>query len=274
VAGKGKSGKGLKIYISVDIEGITGSAHWDEAAKLHSDYPEFAERMTQEAVAACEGAIAAGATDILMKDAHGSGRNIKQEALPECVTLIRGWSGHPYAMVQELDASFDAVAMIGYHGPASDPANPLSHTYSGKWNHITLNGKLCPEYWLYAHCAALEGVPVVFVSGDSGLCSFAKEQDPLIGTNVTNIGHGDSVIAVAPRKARAAIKAGMQRALEADLGAHILPSSDHYELKLRFQHHGIAFKNQFYPRARLEGSQTVVVESEKLTDIASVFQFF
>ena len=89
---KGKSGNGLKVYISVDIEGVTGSAHWDEAAKLHSDYPQFAERMTQEAVAACEGAIAAGATEIWMKDAHGSGRNIKQEALPDCVTLIRGWS--------------------------------------------------------------------------------------------------------------------------------------------------------------------------------------
>ena len=92
---------------------------------------------------------------------------------PRCmseVTLVRGWSGHPYAMVQEIDQSFDAVAMIGYHGPASDPQNPLSHTYSGSWNHITLNGSLCPEYWLYAHCAALEGVPVVFVSGDAGIC--------------------------------------------------------------------------------------------------------
>eukprot|EP01050_Picozoa_sp_SAG11_P014341 SAG11_NODE_1755_length_4311_cov_3.289411_4_plen_186_part_00 len=46
----------------------------------------------------------------------GSGRNIRQEALPPCVTLIRGWSGHPYAMVQEIDSSFDACAMIGYHG--------------------------------------------------------------------------------------------------------------------------------------------------------------
>ena len=105
-----------------------------------------------------------------MKDAHGSGRNIRQEELPPEVTLVRGWSGHPYAMVQEIDPTFDAVAMIGYHGPASDPQNPLSHTYSGSWNHITLNGSLCPEYWLYAHCAALEGVPVVFVSGDAGIC--------------------------------------------------------------------------------------------------------
>ena len=51
--GDGK--KGLKVYISVDIEGVAGAAHWDEAAKAHSDYGQFAERMTAEAVAACEG---------------------------------------------------------------------------------------------------------------------------------------------------------------------------------------------------------------------------
>ena len=66
------AGKGLKVYISVDIEGVVGIAHWDEAAKLHSDYPQFAQRMTAEAVAACEGALAAGATDIIVRDAHGA----------------------------------------------------------------------------------------------------------------------------------------------------------------------------------------------------------
>jgi D-amino peptidase len=148
-----------RVFISVDIEGVTGQTHGDEANKSHRDYAEFAQRMTAECVAACEGAIKAGATEIWVKDAHGSGRNILQEQLPPECTLVRGWSGHPYAMVQELDDTFDAVLMVGYHGPASDPQNPLSHTYSGKWNHITLNDQLCPEYWLYAHCAALEGVP-------------------------------------------------------------------------------------------------------------------
>ena len=71
----------------------------DEAAKLHSDYPQFAQRMTAEAVAACEGALAAGATEIVVRDAHGSGRNILQEQLPREAKLIRGWSGHPYANI-------------------------------------------------------------------------------------------------------------------------------------------------------------------------------
>ena len=126
---------------------------------------------------------------------------------------------------------------------------------------------------------------------------FAREKNPLIGTNVTNTGKGDSVIAVSPAVARDRIRAGMRQALEGDLSAHPLPSAAEYELRLRFEHHGDAYKCvarapcraspcplsvcpclpcrcQFYPRARLEGSQTVVVESDTFTDIASVFQFF
>ena len=103
----------MKVYISVDIEGCAGITHWDEARKTHADYPEFREQMTREAVAAIDGARAAGATEILVKDAHSSGRNLITAMLPEDVRLIRSWAGHPLCMVQELDESFDAVLMIG-----------------------------------------------------------------------------------------------------------------------------------------------------------------
>ena len=66
----------MKVYISVDIEGCAGITHWDEAEKNHADWQEFREQMTREAVAAIEGAQIAGATEILVKDAHSSGRNI------------------------------------------------------------------------------------------------------------------------------------------------------------------------------------------------------
>ena len=105
----------MNVYISADIEGTAGITHWDEADRNNPAYPEFREAMTREVVAACEGAIAAGATDILIKDAHDSGRNIHVSQLPECARIVRGWSGHPYSMVQELDESFDALVLIGYH---------------------------------------------------------------------------------------------------------------------------------------------------------------
>jgi D-amino peptidase len=88
-------GTSMKVYISVDIEGVAGSTHWDETEKSHRDYPEFREQMTREAVAAIEGAEAAGATDIWVKDAHETGRNLIISMLPANVRLIRFMGGTP-----------------------------------------------------------------------------------------------------------------------------------------------------------------------------------
>ena len=121
----------MKIYISADMEGITGVTHWNEVEhNKPSQYTQFQERMTKEVLAACNGANDAGATEIWVKDAHYSGRNILSEYLPKNVKLIRGWSGHPYSMVQELDSSFDALMMVGYHSMAGQGGNPLAHTMS------------------------------------------------------------------------------------------------------------------------------------------------
>ena len=105
----------MKVYISADIEGVCGSTHWDEADNNKKDYTEFQKQMTAEVAAACKGAMAAGAKEIVVQDAHGTGRNITAKDLPDSVKLIRGWSGSPYAMVQELDNTFDALMFIGYH---------------------------------------------------------------------------------------------------------------------------------------------------------------
>ena len=263
----------MKVYISVDIEGAAGITHWDEAAKPHRDYAEFRERMTAEAVAACEGALAAGAKEIWVKDAHGSGRNILGERLPAEARLIRGWSGHPYDMLQELDKSFDAVALVGWHGPASHPNNPLSHTLTGFYGKMTLNGEPCSEYLLHAHIAALTGTPVVFLSGDNGICELARATNPEIHTVETNIGHGESVISIQPALARDRIRETLKAALKSDLSAHAQPGAAHYELRMRFKHHGKAYKNSFYPGARLADPETVAFDCADLLDIMRILNF-
>jgi D-aminopeptidase len=81
----------MKAYISADIEGITGTTHWDEATKSKPDFREFQEQMTAKVAAAYEGALRAGATEILVKDAHASARNILAAKLPREARLVRGW---------------------------------------------------------------------------------------------------------------------------------------------------------------------------------------
>ena len=120
----------MKVYISADIEGITGTTHWDETDKAKADYTEFRQQMTAEVAAACEGALKAGVNEIWVKDAHDSARNIIAAQLPPETRLNRGWSGHPYFMMDRLDSTFQAVVMIGYHSRAGSGASPLAHV---KW---------------------------------------------------------------------------------------------------------------------------------------------
>ena len=263
----------MKVYISVDIEGSAGITHWNEARKDSPEYTEFRERMTGEAVAACEGAIAAGATEIWVKDAHGTGRNIFAEQLPKEARLIRGWSGHPYGMLQELDDTFDAVALVGWHGPASHPNNPLSHTLRGIFARMTLNDVLCSEYLLHAHVAALTNTPIVLLSGDVGICEMAMATNSAIHTVETNTGHGASVIGIQPELARSKIRDNIELALRSELSEHVQPRSDHYKFELRFNHHSLAYQHSFYPGVSQIDSETLLFEHKDYFEIARFLCF-
>lgn len=263
----------MKIYISADIEGIAGITHWNEATKSHSDYPEFRELMSREVVAACEGAIAAGASEILIKDAHGSGRNIIGDSLPECASLIRGWSGHPLGMVQELDETFAALVMIGYHSKAGAADNPLAHTLTGDVSHIEINGRTASEFLLHACAAALFRVPVVFVSGDEGLCEEINHINPAVATLGVSRGVGESTISLAPRESRQRIKTGVEGALRADSAACHLTLPSRFEVEIRYVKPTSAYGGAFYPGAMQVGPHTIRFETDDYFEVLRLLIF-
>jgi len=263
----------MKVFISVDIEGIAGISHWDEALKSGPDYAPFRDLMTGEAIAACNGAKTAGATEIYLRDAHETARNLDITRIPAGVTLVRGWSGHPYKMVQELDETFDAVVMVGWHGPAGDGGNPLSHTMTGHYAHITLNGAPLSEFGINARIAATHGVPVVFLSGDAAICAEAVATNPAMETVETKVGHGASVVSLTPADACARIEAGVATALGRLKADHALPQADRYVMELRFSHHEMAFRRAFYPGATLIAPDTIRIEADAIFDIARALLF-
>ena len=172
----------MKIFISADIEGVNNILSWDETGIDSSEYNYFRKQMTDEVRAACLGAKQAGATDILVKDAHDWARNLILSDLPEFVKLHRGWEGCPCSMMAGLDQSFDAVIFIGYHSPAGSDGNPLAHTMNLKNSHVLINGKLASEFYINALYAAYLKVPVVFLSGDKELTRMVKEVNQNIYT--------------------------------------------------------------------------------------------
>lgn len=264
----------MKIYISADIEGTTGIANWDETEKTKGDYQKFAEQMTREVNAACEGALEAGAKEIWIKDAHDSGRNIDASKLPEEINLIRGWSGHPFSMVQELDETFDALLFTGYHSPGGSNSNPLSHTMSTSTvNYIKLNGELLSEFRLHSYIAAMLGVPVVFLSGDKGLCDEAKALNSNIKVVAVNKGVGGSTISISPNLSIKLIKQEVKNALMGDLEKCKIKLPEKFELELTFNQHTKAYRASFYPGMKLVSPKQTLMQTTDYYDVLRAILF-
>jgi D-amino peptidase len=263
----------MKIYISADIEGTAGITNWDEAEKNHPDYPEHREKMTREVLAACDGAMRAGARDILIKDAHDSGRNILQADLPECARLVRGWSGHPFSMVQELDKSFDAALFVGCHSKAGDETNPLAHTLTLRVMRMRINGTPVSEFVLHAYAAALVGVPVVFVSGDRQLCADIEGYGRSIVTVATSEGKGPSTISLAPKESCARIAEGVEKALKGNLKRSQLKLPKKFSLEVEYSNPVNAYKASWYPGCRHLGNRTVRFETRDYFEVLRALQF-
>lgn len=263
----------MKVYISADIEGVTGITNWDEAEKNHPDYPEFRQRMTDEVVAACDGAIAAGATEILIKDAHDSGRNILADRLPDCARLVRSWSGHPLAMVQELDDSFDAVLLVGYHSKAGSESNPLAHTITLKVARVAINGTVASEAMIHSWAAALHGVPVVFLSGDKGICEEMRGFNPGIATVAVSEAFGPSTVSLAPSRAQRLIREGVTAALTGDRRACRVALPERFVLDVAYANPVQAYKSSWYPGARHVGDRTVRLETDSYFEVLRALRF-
>ena len=259
----------MKLYISCDIEGTSGIAHWDETDYDRGGrwYDYFREAMSREVAAAVQGAMDGGATDILVKDAHDSARNVIPTLLPAGIRIHRGWSRDPLCMVAGLDGSFDAAAFTGYHGPAHADGNPLAHTMVTRADEVLLNGARCSEFMLNAYAAAMLGVPVAFVSGDAQLCSIARELIPAITAVPVSEGVGDASISMHPADAQAAIREGMKRAIGGDVSGCALELPATFKMIVKYKEHKYAQLNGFYPGARRADEKTIEFESDRYYEI-------
>lgn len=263
----------MKIYISADIEGVAGIANWDETSRTKSDYPFFKTEMINEVRAACEGANLAGAKEIWIKDAHASGRNLELDQLPLNTRLIRVFNGHPFGMMQELDDTFDAVVMIGYHSYADSDHNPLAHTLSGALAYLKINGQYASEFLVNTYTASSVDVPVVFVSGDIGLCEHIKQINSRIITVGLNQGRGKSVISIHPQVAFTQIKEGVQQALQGDYAQWQTPLPQSFEVELSFNEHIKSYRAAFYPGMKRVSTRNLRFETDDYFEVLRMLSF-
>jgi D-amino peptidase len=156
----------LKVYISADMEGVSGGVSLMQFSSEGPEWERFRRIMTGEVNAAAEAAFEAGAAEVVVSDSHGTGHNLVVEDLHPDVQLIRSWPRR-LIMMEGIDESFDAAIFIGYHASEGTPQAIAAHTMSGgQIFDLRINGVSVPEGGFNAAIAGHFGVPVVVVSGD------------------------------------------------------------------------------------------------------------
>jgi D-amino peptidase len=166
--------KGLKVYISVDMEGISGVVASEQTNSESREFAAARKWMAEDVNAVIAGLLAAGASEIVVNDSHGGMRNILPDDLRAEAALISG-SPKPLAMMAGIDGTFDACVFVGYHSQAGSAPAILDHTISSATIYeIKVNGAAMPELGLNAAIAGTYGVPVILLSGDAETCRQAR----------------------------------------------------------------------------------------------------
>jgi D-amino peptidase len=186
----------LKVYISVDMEGICGVVSSEQTTPGTPEYAAARKWMADDVNAAVEGAFRGGASEVVVNDSHGSMRNIDPADLNPKAILISG-SPKPLSMMQGIDESYNAVLFVGYHAAAGTQDAVLDHTISGSVvRSVKVNGTELPELGLNAAIAGAYNVPVVFVSGDVAVCRQAKT---ILGSEIVTAPVKDAIGRTAAR---------------------------------------------------------------------------
>lgn len=263
----------MKLYISADIEGVCGLTSWTETELNNSENASFIIQWVKEINKVIEPAIEHGYDEIYLKDAHDTGRNLLPEYFSDKVKLIRGWSEHPYGMVEGIDSSFNAAVFIGYHSKAASNTSPIAHTsYPKLVRSLKINNELASEFLINYYTCLYEKVPVILVTGDLGICKDIKNIDKDIFTVATKEGFSGATINYNPKLVLNEIETIANKAFSKEAKLKSLPQI--FEVELTFTKHTYAYKASFYKDVvALDDGFTVKYRAKDYFDILRFLSF-
>jgi D-amino peptidase len=264
----------LKVFISSDMEGVAGVVTGDQLGPSGFEYDRFRGFMTAEVLAAIQGARDAGATTIVIADAHGNGENLLLERLPDDVTLVRSWP-RPLGMMQGIDSTFDAAVFLGYHAATTNPEGVRAHTLSSATlTSVALNGTAVPEAGISAAIAGHFGVPVVAISGDNVAVAEAQALIGKIeGAVVKQAISFHSAQTMTPAAAQALIrervKAGVARRKE--IRPYVLKKP--IMLEVTFKHYRPAEILSYLPIVERSSAHAVRFSGKDIVEVSRFLEF-
>jgi D-amino peptidase len=264
----------VKIYISADMEGVTGLVDSHDVQPGGRDYERGRVMMTQDVNAAIRGALARGAAQVTVNDAHGPMRNLLPDLLHPGAALIRG-RPKPMGMLEGLSGDFDAAVCIGYHARAG-ALGVLSHSFMGhEIEDMWLDDRPAGEIGLVHATAAALGAPVIALSGDDAACAEMTDWDPAVATVAVKRARDRFAAELRPvTEARDAIEQAVADAVEQASGDAVEQASgdavrggrgpaagrpDLRTLAVRWQSASVASQLAAIPGVSLRDSRTAVV---------------
>ena len=261
----GTARQGKKVYISVDMEGISGVNGDDQTAAGAAEYGRARKLMAEDANAAIRGAFEGGATDVLVNDSHGGQRNLLPEDLDPRARLI-SHSFKRHGMMEGLDETFDAVIFVGYHAKADSPRGVFAHTGSGVVKDLVVNGKSVGEGGMNARLAQWFGVPVVMVTGDDVAVEQQKETVPNVRGVVVKRAINTRAVELRPlAEARREIQTAARESVAASTKAPpVRPMS--YTVRMQFRNVNIPEVATAFAEIRLVAPDTVEFTRPSMPD--------
>lgn len=226
----------MKVFVSADMEGISSVAGLPDVTPGSPDHRVACHWMTQDVNAAIEGAMLAGAQQILVNDGHWDSRNIVPDELNSQAELIRGYV-KPLGMMDGIERGWDAAFFIGYHVRFGVFDGVMGHTLSGDcFRDVRLNGRSVSEAELNAAVAGHFGVPVVLISGDRALQRETVSVLPAARYVVVKTGlQRETAVLVHPSVAQREIREAARASLESLPGAEPFHVGPPCEVEVEFQ---------------------------------------
>jgi D-amino peptidase len=264
----------IKVYISVDMEGVAGVVTADQLLPTGFEYERFRTFMTAEALAAIQGARDAGATEFVVSDSHGNQENLLIEQFPPDATIIRS-SPRPLGMMEGIDSSFAAAVFIGYHASTTSPAGVRAHTFSSaSLTAVQLNGTYMPEAGVNAAIAGQYGVPVVAISGDNVAVAEAQRIiGPIEGAVVKRAISFHSAATMIPQSAQALIREKVKTGVMRRAELHPYVAKPPIRLALTFKNYRPPELLSYLPIVQRTSSHTVEFVGKDMNEVSRFIEF-
>jgi D-amino peptidase len=262
----------MNVLISADMEGTCGVSSWVQVTPPEYgtgepvstvEYERARLRLTREVNAAVEGALAGGASGVIVNESHDGMRNLVPEELHPACRFITG-NDKPLGMMQGVDLDdIGCVFFTGYHAKAGTPGGPLAHTWTGWINDVRFDGRSTGEFGINAAVAGHFGVPVTLVTGDDQAVAQTREWigDHVVGVVVKEGYSTFAALHLHPARAQELIRAGAEAAARQASEAPVWQLPAGCQVEVEFDHQSRADQAAAVPGVHRAGERCVAFQA-------------